>query len=98
MLIELKAIPYSTAIDDLLCWIEAAQAQFKLFRDYSICNNSNLIVFLKASLDLNHPFSELSWDDYCPNLRVVNVNANHYSIVKSSTINQYIDCLLEEIL
>ncbi len=97
-LIELEAIPYSTAIDDLLCLIEAAQAQFRLFRDYSICKNSNLIVFLKASLDLNHPFSELSWDEYCPNLRVVNVHANHYSIVKTSTINQYIDCLLGEIL
>lgn len=94
-LIAVGAISYSTAVDDLLCWIDSSIAQFQIFRDchlrpldcrtsYVCANTSN---YMTSALD--------SWHTYCNDLRVINVHADHYSILKSVIIDEYINDLLD---
>jgi acyl-coenzyme A synthetase/AMP-(fatty) acid ligase/thioesterase domain-containing protein len=93
-LIATGAISYSTAVDDILCWVKAAKAQFHLFREYQLRYSSAQITYICA-LNSNHNISALdSWGSCCDKLNVINVHADHYSILKSSMIEEYIDDLI----
>ena len=92
-LIEAGAISYSIGIDDLLRFIEAAKYQFIIYKNYRLQQVLKTVVFVKA--ENSNISSELSWDMYCSNLDVINVNADHYSIIKASTIQKYIHSVVE---
>ena len=97
-LITLGAISYSTAVDDLLCWIDASQAQFKLFRRYQLKSSECKTTFVCASTSKHGTSAKQSWDSYCSDLRVINVHADHYSILKSTKIDKYIDDLVQSLV
>ena len=93
-LIATGAISYSTAVDDILCWVKAAKAQYHLFRDYQLRYSRAQITYICA-LYSNHNISALdSWGSCCDKLNVINVHADHYSILRSSMIEEYIDDLI----
>ena len=97
-LITLGAISYSTAVDDLLCWIDASQAQFKLFRRYQLKSSGGKTTFVCANTSKHLTSAQHSWDSYCSDLRVINVHADHYTILKSTKIEKYIDDLIDSFL
>lgn len=92
-LLEAGAISYSVGIDDLLRLTEAAEYQFLIYKNYRLQQVMKSVVFVKA--ENSNISSELSWDMYCSNLDVINVNADHYSIIKASTIKKYIHSVVE---
>lgn len=92
-LIEAGAISYSVGIDDLLRFIKAAKYQFFIYKNYRLQQVLKTVVFIKAKN--SNISSELSWDLYCSSLDVINVNADHYSIIKASTIKKYIHSVVE---
>jgi hypothetical protein len=92
-LLEAGAISYSVGIDDLLRLTEAAEYQFLIYKNYRLQQVMKSVVFVKA--ENSNISSELSWEMYCSNLDVINVNADHYSIIKASTIKKYIHSVVE---
>lgn len=92
-LIEAGAISYSVGIDDIIRLIEAAKYQFLIYKNYNLQQVFKKTVFVKAKYsNIN---SELSWNKYCSKIDVINVNADHFSIIKASTIKKYIHSIVE---
>ena len=97
-LIELGAISYSTAVDDFLCWIDSSQAQFYLFRSYQLKSSNCQATYVCANSSENSKPANQSWDSYWTHMKVINVQADHYTILKSTKICNYIDDLVYSLL
>ena len=97
-LISLGVISFSIAVDDLLDWVNAAQVQFDLFKNYKLKSSSGQTTFVCADISQHSIAANQSWDSYCRDMKVVNVNADHFTILKSTNIEQYIDNLALSLL